>query len=158
MKKIKIFVMDVDGTITDGKIYMAASGELFKAFNIKDGYGIHELLPQYHVKTVIITGRKSEIVLRRAKELEINFVLQNIKNKENALYEIADKYQCALSEIAYIGDDLIDLKPMQLCGVAGCPFDAVSEIKKVANYVAEARGGFGAVREFIDWLIQKKYI
>lgn len=153
MNSIKIFVMDVDGTLTDGKIYIGDNGEMFKAFNIKDGYGIHEILPSYGIKTVIMTGRDSKSVLNRASELEVNYVLQNIKDKENALVELADSLNCGLNEIAYIGDDIIDVKAMKLCGITGCPADAADAVKNVSNFVSPHKGGEGAVRSFIDWLI-----
>lgn len=94
--------MDVDGTLTDGKIYMGNQGEVFKAFNIKDGCGINDVLRQKGIEPIIITGRESEIVLNRCKELKITRVYQGIHNKLNKLYEITDK----LNTVAYIGDDL----------------------------------------------------
>ena len=129
MEKIKAFIMDVDGTMTDGKIYMGASGEVFKAFNIKDGYGIHEILPEKGVITVIMTGRTSEIVLKRAQELEVDIVLQNIKDKRKAILELTERLQCKREEMAYIGDDIIDISAMKECGIAACPSDAVKEVK-----------------------------
>lgn len=153
MNKVKMFVMDVDGTMTDGKIYMGADGELFKAFDIKDGYGIHEILPQNDVLTVILTGRISEIVLNRARELEIDYVLQNVKNKPDKLKELAGQLHIELTEVAYIGDDVIDLQAMKLCGVKGCPLDAVKEVKEICDFVSQKKGGEGAVRDFIEWLV-----
>ena len=158
MKKIKAFIMDVDGTMTDGKIYMGVDGEIFKAFNIKDGYGIHEILPKHQVKTVIMTGRVSEIVSNRADELEIDIVLQNIKNKEKAIIQLTEKLGCGLDELAYIGDDIIDLKPMQICGVSGCPKNASEEIRELADYVSDKNGGDGAVRDFIEWLAARNFM
>lgn len=157
-RKIRVFVMDVDGTLTDGKIYMGENGELFKAFDIKDGYGIHEILPAHGVITVILTGRSSEIVLRRSEELEIDYVLQNIKDKEYAIRQLADKLGCRLSETAYIGDDIIDLKAMRLCGIKGCPGNAIDQVKEICDFVSEKKGGEGAVRDFIEWLLKKKLI
>lgn len=158
MKQIKVFVMDVDGTMTDGKIYMGSAGEAFKAFDIKDGYGIHEMLPERQVKTVIMTGRTSQIVVNRAKELEIDYVLQNVKNKKKAIMDLANEIGCSLEEMAYIGDDIIDIEPMKLCGVSGCPADAAGEVKDVADFVSVKSGGCGAVRDFIEWLITEKYV
>lgn len=155
---IKAFVMDVDGTLTDGKIYMAASGELMKAFDIKDGYGVHEILPAHHVKTVIMTGRESEIVRNRAKELQIDYVLQNVKDKKNCLLELAKTLNLQLEEFAYIGDDMIDLEPMCCCGICACPADAVEEVRSAVHYVCVKKGGEGAVREFIEWLKTNKYL
>lgn len=150
---IKYFVMDVDGTLTDGKIYMSPSGEAFKAFNIKDGYGIHDILLPNNIIPIIITGRTSEIVTNRCKELGVKEVYQGISNKEEKLKSITDDYRL----IAYIGDDLNDLSCMEAIknagGIIGCPADAVEEIKRIAGFVAEHNGGDGAVRDFIEWLI-----
>lgn len=154
---IKAFVMDVDGTMTDGKIYMGSSGEMFKAFDIKDGYGIHEILPSYGVKTVIMTGRTSDIVLNRAKELEIDIILQNIKDKGQAIKKLAEDIGCDTSEIAYIGDDIIDISAMKLCGVKGCPSNAAKEVIGICDYITTVNGGDGAIREFIEWLVYEKY-
>lgn len=158
MKKIKVFIMDVDGTMTDGKIYMGAAGELFKAFDIKDGYGIHEILPQKGIKTVILTGRTSEIVLNRAEELEVNIVLQNVKDKQKAILDLSEKLRCETEEMAYIGDDMIDISAMNVCGVSACPNDATEDVKKVCQYICRKSGGEGAVREFIEWLEVNDYL
>lgn len=155
-KKIKVFVMDVDGTMTDGKIYMGEHGEVFKAFDIKDGYGIHEILPAYGVATVILTGRTSGIVRNRAKELEINYVLQNVKDKAQAIRQLAEDLGCSTSEIAYAGDDMIDIEAMKLCGVKGCPADAVPEVKEICDFISNKKGGEGAVRDFIEWILKDK--
>lgn len=157
MKKVKVLVMDVDGTMTDGKIYMGPAGEMFKAFDIKDGYGIHEILPYYHVRSCIMTGRTSEIVVNRSRELEVDFVFQNVKNKVEKLKELTVQLGIELSEVAYIGDDIIDLQAMQMCGVKGCPVDAVKEVREVCDFVSEKRGGEGAVREFIEWLVAENF-
>lgn len=149
---IRVFVMDVDGTMTDGKIYMGKDGEVFKAFDIHDGYGIHEILPGNGVKTVILTGRKSAIVENRARELEVDYVFQGIKDKAKVLEELCALENCTLNEIAYIGDDIIDLKAMRLCGSKGCPKNAVAEVIKVCDYVSTLNGGEGAVRDYIEWL------
>ncbi len=156
--KIKVFIMDVDGTMTDGKIYMGQNGEMFKAFDIKDGYGIHEMLPEYGVKTVIMTGRKSDIVLNRAKELEIDYILQGVKDKEAAIKQLSEELQCDTRNMAYIGDDMIDVPAMKLCGVRACPRNAVSEVRKLCEHISSVKGGNGAVRDFIEWLIKEKYI
>ena len=118
---IKYLVMDVDGTLTDGKIYMGAHGEMMKAFNIKDGCGIHDIAIPGGIIPVIITGRTSEIVKKRCGELGIQQVYQGIKNKIEQLNSIADD----LSQVAYIGDDINDLSCMipvkEAGGVVGCP-------------------------------------
>lgn len=153
MKRIKYLVMDVDGTLTDGKIYMSDSGEFCKTFNIKDGCGIRDIAIPAGVIPVIITGRKSNIVLNRCNELGISEVYQGISNKVETLYNVTND----LSTVAYIGDDINDLLCMLLIkeekGVVGCPRDAVEKVKEIADYVAEHNGGDGAVRDFIEWLV-----
>ena len=106
MDKIKYLVMDVDGTLTDGKIYMSASGEAMKAFNIKDGYGIHNMLIPTGIKPVIITGRNSLIVSNRSEELGIKDVYQGVSNKLQQLLDISSSLNC----VAFIGDDINDLE------------------------------------------------
>lgn len=152
---IKYLVMDVDGTLTDGKIYMGAHGEMMKAFNIKDGSGIHDIAIPGGIIPVIITGRTSEIVKKRCGELGIQQVYQGIKNKIEQLNSIADD----LSQVAYIGDDINDLSCMipvkEAGGVVGCPADAVERVKEISDFVALHNGGDGAVRDFIEWIIKE---
>lgn len=144
--------MDVDGTLTDGKIYMSGSGELFKAFNIKDGYTIYTL-DKIGIVPVIITGRLSEIVARRAEELRIKECHQGISDKLAKLQDIMQRYNATLDEVAYIGDDYNDLECMRLCGYSACPADAEDDIKQQVDYVCETKAGEGAVREFVKKII-----
>lgn len=154
MKNINYLVMDVDGTLTDGKIFMGSNGELCKAFNIKDGCGIHDILMPAGIIPIIITGRKSDIVLNRCKELGITEVYQGISDKVETLLSITSD----LSKAAYIGDDINDLACMcavkEAGGPIGCPADAAGKVLAVADYVAEHKGGDGAVRDFIEWLME----
>ncbi len=149
---IKLLVMDVDGTLTDGKIYMSANGELMKAFNIKDGYAIVRLR-EYGIEPVIITGRESEIVKLRCLELKIKELHQGVENKSYKLRDICQKHQVELSQVAYIGDDLNDLPCIKICGYSACPADAIKQVANSVNYVCKTKGGNGAVREFIDYLL-----
>ncbi len=144
--------MDVDGTLTDGKIYVSATGEIMKAFNVKDGYAIAHMCPEMGILPVIITGRQSQIVEMRAKELHITELHQGVKDKATVLNEILQKTGNKIAEVAYIGDDLNDLDCMINCGIKGCPSDAVEEVRNQADYVCKLRGGDGAVREFIEWI------
>lgn len=152
---IKYLILDVDGTLTDGKIYMSNTGELMKAFNIKDGCGIHDILIPAGITPVIITGRRSDIVLNRCKELGITEVHQGSSNKLATLVSITSD----LSAVAYIGDDINDLAVMDAVkeagGLVGCPADAVKKVRDIADYVADHNGGDGAVRDFIEWLVDK---
>lgn len=147
--KIKMLVMDVDGTLTDGKIYIGADGEVMKAFNVKDGYAISHL-KDHGIIPVIITGRESEIVKYRAKELSVTELYQGVKDKLSVLKEVAEKYAISSEEIAYIGDDINDLECMKYCGYSGCPQDAIFLIKQFVSYICNYNGGAGAVREFIE--------
>lgn len=150
---IKYLIMDVDGTLTDGKIYMSDDGEIMKAFNIKDGYVIAHIR-QYGIEPIILTGRKSKIVENRAAELGITQVIQGVQDKATYLRQFTETV-AEKEELAYIGDDLNDYEAMQLCGTVGCPADAVKEVKKISEFVATCRGGEGAVREFVDYLREK---
>lgn len=156
MYKTKILIMDVDGTLTDGKIYMSGSGELFKAFDIKDGYGINEILPQFGIVPVIITGRTSKIVENRAHELGITELYQGKHEKLETMLQVMEKFKCVPEEVAYMGDDILDIPCMEHCGLVGCPSNAVDEVKAIATFVASKEGGQGAVREFIEWLTGNK--
>lgn len=150
---IKYLIMDVDGTLTDGKIYMGNDGEVMKAFNIKDGCGIHDILIPAGITPVIITGRSSKILENRCKELGITNLHQGIRNKVEKLLTITTD----LSTVAYIGDDINDLSCMEpikeASGLVGCPADAVQKVKNIADFISTRNGGNGAVREFIEWLL-----
>lgn len=150
--KIKAFIMDVDGTLTDGGIYIGNQGEMLKRFDVKDGYAIHNMLPLLGITPIIITGRISQIVENRCKELGIAELVQGSSCKVNDMMSILDKLGIALEEAAYIGDDLPDKECMEMVGVCGCPIDAVDEIKKICDFVSSQKGGNGAVREFIEWI------
>lgn len=156
--QIQLLLMDVDGTLTDGKIHICADGECFKAFSVKDGYGIKNVLPKYGIRPIIVTGRASEILQYRAGELGIAEVFQGVADKAACLRLICQKYNLTYQEVAYIGDDLNDLTCMELCGVKGCPADAVARIKQISDFVSLRNGGDGAVREFIDWLVERDAI
>ena len=154
--KIKMLVMDVDGTLTDGHIYVGAEGEMMKAFHVQDGYGIAHILPQLGITPVIITGRSSKIVEKRAKELKITHLHQGIGDKLAKLQEVARELDTAAEEIAYIGDDVNDLDCIRWCGCTACPADAVPEVLDNVDYVCRRDGGRGAVREFIDCVIGER--
>lgn len=153
MAKIKMLVMDVDGTLTDGCIYIGAEGEMMKAFNVQDGYAIANILPEKNMVPVIITGRHSKIVERRAQELKIAHLHQGVSDKLSKLKEVALRLNAAPEEIAYIGDDVNDLECIRWCGRTACPADAVPEVLEAVDYVCKRNGGRGAVREFIENLI-----
>ncbi len=158
MKNIKYLLLDVDGTLTDGCVYMGDSGELFKAFNIKDGYGICHIARPAGITPIIITGRTSSMVLNRCKELGIDHVYQGVQDKMPMLQQVLEDLGGSFGQVAYIGDDMNDYVCMQQVqaagGLVGAPADAVAQVKNIADYVTSRDGGKGAVREFIEWLVE----
>lgn len=165
---VKFLVMDVDGTLTDGKIYMSQLGENFKAFDVKDGCGIKDILPKYEIVPIVITARNSKILKLRCEELGIINCFQGIRNKYDKLIEIINDYsekdeiKYSLKDCSYIGDDILDIQCMQPIkeagGIVGCPADAVAEVKAIANFISNKEAGRGAVRSFINYLISEKKI
>lgn len=157
-RAIEYFVMDVDGTLTDGKIYVGSNGEVFKAFDVKDGYAIREVLSSLGIVPVVITGRRSAIVEERCRELGIQHVFQGATDKLSVLNHFIDEQNSALNRVAYIGDDLNDLEVMLAVkaaeGIVASPADAAKQILNMSDYVSSQAGGNGAVRDFIDWIMQ----
>ena len=164
---IKFLVMDVDGTLTDGKIYMGVDGECFKAFDIKDGYALHSILNENGIIPVIITARRSPMVLHRCKELGVTEIHQGVMNKLDCLRSIIKSYSSNdvhydFSNVAYIGDDLLDLQCMNPIkeegGVIGCPSNAAKEVVAVCDFISQYKGGEGAVRDFVEHLISNNSV
>lgn len=155
---IKYLIMDVDGTLTDGKIYMGPNGETMKSFSVKDGMVINCILKPMNIVPVIITARNSSIVQNRCDELGIKEVYQGKLNKLITLKEIVG--EDGLGVCAYFGDDILDLKCMhpikEAGGIVACPADAVKEVKAVADYVCINKAGEGALREFAEWLVSDR--
>ena len=151
---IKLVLLDVDGTLTDGGIYRGNNGEELKRFNVKDGYAIVNA-QKLGIEFGIITGRKSELVEIRAKELKIKYLYQGISEKTVILEEIMKKDGLSKEEIAYMGDDLNDLLIMKQVGLSGTPKDAVDEVIQVTDFVSKKNGGSGAVREFIEHILKQ---
>lgn len=150
--KIKLLICDVDGVLSDGKVYFSNQGDEIKNFNIKDGLGIN-LLHSAGIRVAIITGRRSAIVERRAKELGIELVFQGHTNKREAFAEIAKSLNLEAEQIAHIGDDLPDLPLMQQAGLGISVADGYSFIKQHADWITTQKGGSGAVREVADLLL-----
>ena len=155
LRKIKLLLLDVDGVMTDGGIYYSNSGDEFKKFNIQDGYGIVKLR-RAGIQVGIITGRSSNIVKRRADDLGISEVYQNLENKLEAYELIKTKLNVSDSEVAYIGDDEFDVPVLRRVGFSATPADAVPVVKKHVHYVCRRAGGSGAVRELIDLILEQK--
>ena len=153
MKRIRLIIMDVDGVLTDGGIYMGPDGEAMKRFDIKDGLGI-ALWRRVGGKTAILTGRSSKIVENRAKELHISVVRQGCTDKRTAYEDLKKEMHFSDEEIAYIGDDLIDLPVMRRAGLPVAVADAAPEAKEAALLVTEHAGGHGAIRETAELLLR----
>ena len=152
--KYKLLVMDVDGTLTDGRLYYSSDGEAMKAFDVKDGYGIVSFIQAGGIP-VIITGRKSGIVEQRCRELGITEVHQGVEDKLDKLKEVSVRLVVPSEQIAYIGDDLTDLDCMRFCGFSACPKDSIATLKDYVDYVCTHKGGRGAVREVVDQIMRE---
>lgn len=159
LNKIKLLAMDVDGTMTNSTVYYSKNGEELKQFCIRDGMGI-ELLRREGIKTAIVTSENSPIVVARANKLKIEHLLLGSRNKKKDVEQLASHFGIGVDEIAFIGDDVNDLQAIQTAGVGACPSDAHDLIKENADYICEAKGGEGAVREIIEKILisQKKSI
>ena len=152
LKKIKLLVMDIDGTLTDGAMYYTEDGKEFKRFSTRDGMGVN-LLRKSGIETAIITSENSQIALNRAKKLKIENCILGSRNKTKDFEDLLDKMGFTFEETAYIGDDVNDYHVMKLAGVSACPADSVDAIKSVANIICEKNGGHGAVREFSEMIL-----
>jgi len=152
-RKIKMIIMDVDGTLTDGILYVMPDGEEIKGYNVRDGTGVL-LAHLAGLKTAIITGKKSRALDKRAERLGIKEVYQGYVDKKSVLFEILKKHSLKAEEVAFIGDDIGDLEIMKTVGLAGAVADAHPEIKNISHFVSNFEGGKGAVREFIEFILK----
>lgn len=155
LKNIRLLALDVDGVLTDGTINIGSQGEVFKGFNAKDGLGI-SCLQRQGIDVAIITGRRSEIIHRRAEELGIKYLCEGIKDKYTALLQLSSRLQLDRRQVAYMGDDLNDLPAFKVAGIAFAPADAAAEVAAAAQIVTRAEGGRGAVREAAEMLLQAR--
>jgi 3-deoxy-D-manno-octulosonate 8-phosphate phosphatase (KDO 8-P phosphatase) len=155
LKHIKMILMDVDGVMTGGEIIYASSGEEFKVFNIHDGMGM-AMARMAGIKTGIITGRRSEMVRRRAEELKVDAVVQGQIDKLAAYVKIKTRFNLADADIAFIGDDLVDLCILKRVGFSAAVADARQAVKSASDYVTAAAGGRGAVREVVDLILESQ--
>jgi len=152
LSNIKLLVVDVDGTLTDGGMYYSKDGEILKKFNTRDAKGL-EILRNLGIDVAIMTSENSPIVLARAKKLNIKHAYINVRDKLSLLKELCNKLGLRLDEVAYIGDDVNDIQCMSSVGFSACPIDSVEEVKKVVHYICKCKGGAGAVREICDLIV-----
>jgi 3-deoxy-D-manno-octulosonate 8-phosphate phosphatase (KDO 8-P phosphatase) len=157
LKKIKMLISDVDGVWTDGSFYKGTDGFEFKKFTVFDGVGV-AMARAADLKIALISGRYSDATKYRAEELKIEDVYNGTLNKIPAYEELKSKYKLEDSEIAYLGDDLIDLPIMSLVGVPIAVANAVSEVKKIAIHTTKISGGDGAFRDAVQWIIEQQGI
>lgn len=158
MVKIKLFLSDVDGVMTDAGMYYTESGDEFKKFNTHDGMGF-QMLREAGIKTGIITTENTKIVANRAAKLKVDYLYQGkgFGNKLQAAKEICAKENISLQEVAYIGDDINCLELLSSVGIAACPANAVNKVKNIPNIILlNKMGGDGAVREFIEIILSNK--
>ncbi|MEA3290504.1 MAG: HAD-IIIA family hydrolase [Campylobacterota bacterium] len=151
---IELIVLDVDGTLTDGKIIYTSNGDEIKHFDVKDGLAIASWTKKFGKKAAIITGRKSELVRKRAKELGITHLYQGIDNKDDMLEEILRKENLTWAQVASIGDDLNDYKMLKRSGISFAVNDAVNDLKEIVDVVTKNSGGNGAVREMVEYILK----
>jgi 3-deoxy-D-manno-octulosonate 8-phosphate phosphatase (KDO 8-P phosphatase) len=152
---IKLLLMDCDGVLTDGRLWLTEDGDEQKSFNTKDGLGL-DLLHRAGLKSGVISGRTSKPLARRARELGVEFVRQGDPNKVEAFEEVLRLAGVEEDEVAFIGDDLTDIPLMQRAELAVAVADAVEETRSVAHYVTRAEGGRGAAREVIEMILKSQ--
>lgn len=152
---IELIVLDVDGTLTDGKITYSTNGDETKSFDVSDGLAIAVWTKKFGKKAAIITGRNSSIVERRAKELQITHLHQGIKNKQEVLEEILKKEGLSWHQVAAIGDDLNDYNMLKKVGLSFTPANGTHYLKEFVNVVCKNKGGEGAVREMLEYIFKE---
>ena len=151
-KRIKLVVLDVDGVMTDGSLYLCDDGQEYKAFNSQDGLGM-KLLKASGVELAIITGRTSKVVVQRAESTGVAHFFQGVEDKLEAFLHLAQELGIDHSECAFVGDDVVDLPPMRRSGLAVTVPAAPALVKQHAHYVTEREGGRGAVRELAELIM-----
>ena len=152
----KLVITDIDGVWTDGGMYYDQTGNEWKKFNTSDSVGIL-LCKKLEIKTVIITGEKTEIVKRRADKLKVDYFFDGVKNKVEVAQQLIKELNISFNEVAFIGDDINDINLLQLVGISGTPNNGIEYIKNFANIVTTKNGGDGAFREFVETILLKKY-
>ena len=153
--KIQYIVVDVDGTMTDGGIYYDEHGNETKKFCTKDAAG-YFAAKMVGIKTIVLTGRECAATTRRLTEMKVDYLFQGVKDKLSFLKQFMQDNNITKEQIAYIGDDVNDIAPMSLAGYIGCPADSCKEIIAMADYVSIIKGGYGAVRDVIEHVLEER--
>lgn len=152
-EKIRFFVFDIDGVLTDGMLHVQENGELLRRMNIKDGYAL-QLAIKKGYKVWVISGGRSAAIQARLERLGVTEVYIGVADKKEQLQLLMKQYHAAKEAVLYMGDDMPDLEAMQLSGLKCCPQDAVSDIKSVCDYIAPLTGGRGCVRDVIEKVLK----
>lgn len=153
IRLIRLLILDVDGVLTDGRIIMNDNGQEIKHFDVKDGHGI-KIVMRHGIDVVFLTGRRSEVVEHRARDLGVSEVHQGIWNKVEAFEEILRRRNLDRDHVAYVGDDVVDIALLKRVGFSVAVADASEDVKKVADYVTKKSGGRGAVREVCEIILK----
>jgi 3-deoxy-D-manno-octulosonate 8-phosphate phosphatase (KDO 8-P phosphatase) len=153
IKKIKLLILDVDGVLTDTRIFLDSDGEWKRFFSIRDGVGIKELQKRGY-QTAVITGSKSKDITERMKNLGITYFYDGFLDKQPAFEKLRSDSKVPVEEMAFIGDDIYDIPLLKSVGFAATVPEAVQEVKQIVDYVTERPGGLGAVREICDQIIK----
>ena len=156
LRRIRLVVLDVDGTLTDGRLYYGAKGEAFKAFDVRDGHGLRLLRLYGGVKLAVLTGRRADLVQQRCRELAIEHVVGQSRAKGAAIERIAADLAAPLQETAFMGDDVNDLPALRKVALSCAPADAAPEVLREVRWVSRRRAGRGAVRELCEVLLAAK--
>ena len=152
-RRVRVAAFDVDGILTDGRLYYTDGGEEIKAFNVQDGHGI-KMLRDSGVAVAIITSRSSRVVENRARDLGIEFLYQGVANKLDTMNHLLKQLGVDIAAASYMADDVIDLPVLRRCGFAASVPEAPAIVRQHVHYVTSAQGGRGAVREFAEFVMQ----
>jgi 3-deoxy-D-manno-octulosonate 8-phosphate phosphatase (KDO 8-P phosphatase) len=152
-RRVRLVVFDVDGVLTDGRLWYGPGGEELKAFHAFDGLGV-KLLRLAGLKTALLSGRDSPAVAERAKELGIEHVLQGVEDKRKAFDALLRRLRVKRAATSYMGDDVVDLPVLMRCGFACAPHEAPEEVRRSAHYIASADAGHGAAREVCEFILE----
>jgi 3-deoxy-D-manno-octulosonate 8-phosphate phosphatase (KDO 8-P phosphatase) len=154
-KRVKVFIVDIDGVMTDGRIVYSGYGDELRFFDVQDGFGI-TLLNRADIKTVIVTAGKSKIVKHRARDLKVSKTYHGFMNKIDAFNDLLKYFKVTPEEVCFIGDDLIDIPILKRAGLSVAVSNAVDEAKKFAHHITTNKGGRGAVREICDLILKSQ--
>ena len=155
IRNIKLLILDVDGVLTDGYLYYDKNGEHLKKFNVHDGQGI-KLAQSYELEIAVISARECEIVKNRLGELGVKYIFQHCYDKAKKVRELSTELKINLEQISYIGDDILDVPPLEIAGLPVCPKNAHPSALSKAKLVTESLGGMGCVREIIDLILKEQ--